>query len=90
VQVRFTASAIADLANIRVYIGKFNPAAAGMLAARLITAGRSLADFPDQGRPIGRGRREWPVVAPYVIRYRISGETIFILRIRHGRQRPLA
>jgi len=89
VQVRFTASALADLSNIRAYIGKFNPAAAGLLAASLITASRSLADFPEQGRPLGRGRREWPVVPPYVIRYRISGEMVFILRIRHGRQWPL-
>jgi len=90
VQVSFTASAIADLANIRTYIGKFNPVAAEMLAASLIIASRSLADFPEQGRSIGRGRREWPVISPYVIRYRITGETVFILRIRHGRQRPLA
>jgi toxin ParE1/3/4 len=90
VQVKFTTSAIADLISIRAYIGKFNPAAAGRMAARLLEAGNSLSDLPERGRAVGRDRRELPVVPPYVIRYRIEGETVLILRIRHGRRRPLA
>lgn len=89
-QVRLTAAALADLAQIRAYIGKFNPAAAVRLASRLLEAGNSLQEFPERGRAVGRGRREWPVVPPYVIRYRIAGQTVFILRFRHGSQRPLA
>jgi hypothetical protein len=27
-------------------------------------------------------------VPPYLIRYRIAGDTVFILRIRHGARRP--
>jgi toxin ParE1/3/4 len=89
VQVRLTASAVSDLVHIRDYIGKFNPAAASRIAARLIEAAESLEDFPEKGQAATRGRRVWPVVPPYVIRYRIEGQTIWILRFRHGRRRPV-
>jgi addiction module RelE/StbE family toxin len=89
VEVIFSPSAIDDLAQIRAYIGKFNPSAAVRMAARLIEAGNSLHELPERGRKISRGRRELPVAPPYVVRYRIKGELVEILGIRHGRQRPL-
>jgi toxin ParE1/3/4 len=89
VEVIFSPAAIDDLVQIRAYIGKFNPSAAGRMAARLLEAGNSLQDFPERGRSISRGRRELPVIPPYVIRYRIKGAVVEILRLRHGRQRPL-
>jgi addiction module RelE/StbE family toxin len=89
VQVTFAPSAIADLASIRTYIGKFNPAAAGRMASRLIEAGQSLHEIPERGRSIGRGRRELAIIPPYVIRYRIKGDVVEIIRVRHGRQKTL-
>ena len=88
-QVIFAPAAIDDLTDIRTYIGKFNPAAAGRMAARLIEAGESLHEYPERGRPISRNRRELAIVPPYVIRYRIKGEIVEIIRIRHGSRRPL-
>ncbi len=88
-QVIFAPAAIADLVSIRTYIGKFNPAAAGRMAARLLEAGQSLHEFPERGRPIGRNRREWAIIPPYVIRYRIKGDVVEIIRVRHGKQKPL-
>jgi plasmid stabilization system protein ParE len=86
VEVIFAPAAVADLVFIRGYIGRFNPAAARRMADRIKVAAISLADFPERGRPIGGNRRELSVVPPYVIRYRIKGRTVQILRIWHGAQ----
>ena len=88
-QIVFAPAAIDDLTDIRTYIGKFNPAAATRMAARLIEAAESLHEHPDRGRPISRNRRELAIVPPYVIRYRVKGDTVEIIRIRHGSRRSL-
>jgi len=54
------------------------------LAGRLIGLADSLAEFSERGRNAGGGRREMTVVWPYVLRYRVEDEAVFILRIRHG------
>lgn len=64
------------------------PIAAQRMAARLIQAGEALADFPERGRPARRGLRELAVIYPYLIRYRIMGERVQIVRIKHGAQDP--
>jgi toxin ParE1/3/4 len=87
--VVWTFGAIADLEEIRSYIGTFNPRAAQNTAGRLISAGNSLVDFPDRGRPVtGTNLRELTVAYPYIIRYRVDGDEVVILRVRHGRRRP--
>ena len=87
--VVWSLAAIVDLQEIRGYIGAFNPAAARNTASRLISAGESLVNFPARGRPVpGADLRELVVVYPYIIRYRIDGDEVVILRVRHGRRRP--
>lgn len=88
-RIIWTGSARADLENIRTYIGQFNPTAAQRMAERLIAAADSLSEFPDRGRPIANGRRELTIIWPYLLRYRVAGDIAYILRIRHGAQRPL-
>lgn len=88
-EIIWSESAIADLAGIRAYIGQFNPFAARRMAEALIAAGSGLVDFPERGRSTGRGLRELTVVWPYVIRYRVEDERVVILRVRHGKRRPL-
>jgi plasmid stabilization system protein ParE len=56
------------------------------LARRLIELADSLVQFPDRGREAGDGKREMTSVWPYIVRYRVEGDTVFILRIRHGAQ----
>jgi toxin ParE1/3/4 len=85
-RVKWTVAALSDLERVRIYIGHFNPTAARRMAERLVAAADSLADFPERGRPIGSGRRELIIVHPYVIRYRVLGDQVLVLRIRHGRQ----
>jgi plasmid stabilization system protein ParE len=56
----------------------------------LIEAGDSLAVFPHRGRPVrGTALRDWVIVYRYIIRYRIAGDIVRILRVRHGKRRPL-
>jgi addiction module RelE/StbE family toxin len=87
--VVWTVSALRDLEDIRRYIGTFNPVAARRVAARLIAAGNGLLDFPDRGRPVpDTDLREATVVYPYIIRYRVHGDRVLILRVRHGMRRP--
>jgi len=87
--VILTRSAIADLRGIREYIRQFNPDAAARVAAALVAAVDRLRNLPDRGRGIGSSRRELLAVWPYVIRYRIDGEVVVVLRVRHGKRRPI-
>jgi plasmid stabilization system protein ParE len=51
-EVLWTEAALANLRAIRAYIEQFNPMAARTLAAALIAAGDSLANFPHRGRSV--------------------------------------
>ena len=77
-----------DIIAIRDYIGQFSPLAAQRMAIRLRQAGESLRDFPNRGRPISKGRRELTIVRPYIIRYRVDGERVGVISVRHGARRP--
>ena len=87
-RVLWTEPARQDLEDIRSYIGRFSPLAAQRMAVRLRAAADSLREHPDRGRSIARGRRELTIIRPYLIRYRLDGEIVVILRIRHGARRP--
>ena len=77
-----------DLVEIRDYVGQFAPMAAQRLALRLVTAAESLPELPLRGRSIGAGRRVLVAIPPYQIRYRIMGEVVEIITIRHGAREP--
>ncbi len=78
-----------EVARIHDYIAAFNPRAAAELEGRLYELGNALADHRGRGRPVpGTRWRELVVVYPYIIRYEIRGETVRILRVRHGMRSP--
>lgn len=85
-RIIWSESARRDLEGIRAYITIFNPAAARRMAERLLAAADSLEEFGDRGRPVSGGRRELLTIRPYLIRYRIAGDVVYILRIRHAAQ----
>jgi toxin ParE1/3/4 len=77
-------AARADIGDIDRYITDDSPGAARRVVLGLIERMEGLADAPHVGRP---GR--WPntrelVVPPYVIPYRVRGQTIEILRVVHS------
>ena len=87
-RVVWSPSALRDIRHIHRYIARFNPRAAQDLARELVAAGDSLEMFPHRGRPVqGTKLREWPLVYPYIIRYRVAADHVRILRVRHGMRR---
>lgn len=71
------------------YVRERNPAAANAMLERIRRSAGRLADHPRSGRA-GRvtGTRELVVPdTPYVVPYRLVGETVQLLRVLHGAQR---
>jgi toxin ParE1/3/4 len=85
-EVVWLRAAIVQIDQIAAYVRVFDPAAADRLAQRLLALGDSLADFPLRGRPASNGAREMLIVRPYILRYRVIDDRVFILGIRHGAQ----
>lgn len=83
-RIVWTDDAVGNLEAIFTYVAAFDPSAARGLAERLIAVADSLAEFPHRGRDVGEGRHEITTVWPYILRYRVEGETVIILRVRHG------
>jgi plasmid stabilization system protein ParE len=87
-EVVWTDRAFADIEAIVAYIAsQSKPLAAQRLGQRLLAIGESLRDQPDRGRPISHGRREIAFVTPYLLRYRVKGDRVFIMEVRHGARR---
>jgi len=87
-RVVWTDESVANLESIADYIDVFSPPAARRLALRLKDAGDSLLEHPSRGRIVRGSIREPTIIFPYVIRDRVEGETVRILRVRHGARWP--
>ncbi len=92
-KVRYSPRALVQLEEIRDYIAQHNPRAAGEVVARIEELCEKLGEFPGMGHTTDQAAvRVLPVVRyPYLIFYTIIAATdeVRILRIRHGRRRPL-
>lgn len=86
VRIIWLEDAVVSLEAIRGYLRQFNPEAADRFVQRLIDAGNSLADFPNRGRLTDDGFRELVSTPPYVLRYWVADDVVYIVRIKHGRQ----
>jgi toxin ParE1/3/4 len=82
--------AIDDLSALRADIEQDDPAAAQRVALHIVTNIETLlANNPEMGRP-GRvpGTRELVILrTPFIVPYRLVGNTIQVLRIFHGARR---
>ncbi len=80
-----------DIGRLYDFLIDVNPSAAAR-AVRLIQKGaQALRDQPELGRPMDDPSKRRELVLPfgasaYVIRYRITEQTIVIIRIWHGRE----
>ena len=84
----WTRTAIRDLAEIRDYIARDNPSAAGKMAERILEASERLGSQPEMGRE-GRApaTRELIIAGTdYLIIYRIRKKKLELLRVLHGKQ----
>jgi toxin ParE1/3/4 len=88
-RIRFTATAFAEITDIRDYIAKDNPAAARAVVLRIEQVVAHIANFPHIARAIDEtGVRMFPVGPfPYLIFYTLEGNEIIIRNVRHGRRR---
>jgi toxin ParE1/3/4 len=82
--------AIADIASLRAYIEQDDPAAAQRVALHIVRSVETLlSQHPEMGRP-GRvpGTRELVIPrSPFIVPYRLQGDTIQVLRVFHGARR---
>jgi toxin ParE1/3/4 len=88
-RVAWTQRALADLQSVREYVTEFNRVAAATLVERIVMASHRLVDHPHIGRPARvAGTRELIVPrTPYLLPYRVRGQTVEILRVYHGARR---
>ena len=87
-RLEWSAFAIEDRDGIFDYIEEDSPHAAVVVDDRIRMQVRQLLQFPETGRP-GRieGTRELVIIrTPYIAAYRITGDTVRILRVLHGAQ----
>ncbi|MFI5352043.1 MAG: type II toxin-antitoxin system RelE/ParE family toxin [Candidatus Binatales bacterium] len=85
-QVRWLRRALNSLAEEAAYIARDDPGAAARIVERIVTSVERLGAHPVSGRP-GRvpGTRELVVSGtPYLVPYRVRGETVEVLRVFHG------
>ena len=80
--------AIDDVRGIVAYISQFDSDAAADMGGRLFAAGDRLMRFPHRGRLRDDGARELVTVPPYILRYEVLSDTVFILSVRHGARQP--
>jgi toxin ParE1/3/4 len=89
-RIRWTPAAAADLKNISNYLKEHHPHHRQPTMRKLYDTIRALKQWPNRGRP-GReeGTREI-LFQPlsYVAVYRVTEQTIEVLRIYHGAQGP--
>jgi toxin ParE1/3/4 len=87
-RIRWTPAAAADLQNISDYLKEHHPHYRQPTMRKLYETIRSLKNSPHRGRP-GREERTREILfppLPYVAVYRVTEQTIEVLRIYHGAQ----
>lgn len=91
-QVIFAPAAIGDLERLRNFLQPKNLAAAAMAAKAINQGVRALGELPRIGRPVGdlpEEYRDWLIDygdSGYVARYRIDGDVVVVLAIRHQKE----
>jgi len=89
-KVRYTARAFAERERIFSYLDERSPQAARRIMGRIVRRIRALERNPYSGRRTDRGELYtfWVAATPYRVYYRIDGEEVIIIHIRHTSQRP--
>jgi plasmid stabilization system protein ParE len=89
-KVRYTPRAFAERERIFLYLDERSPRAAERIIGRIVQRIRALEHNPYSGRKTDRGELYtfWVAATPYRVYYRIDGEDVIIIHIRHTSQRP--
>ena len=87
--VIWTEPANSQLADVYAYISQSSPGAAESQVKLVVSATKTLGEFPEIGR-LGRrrGTRELVIPGtPYIVVYRIRLSSVRVLAVMHGAQR---
>jgi toxin ParE1/3/4 len=89
--VVYAPRALRDLKSIGAYLTERNPKGAADILGAIKSSIDTLSFFPQIGRLVDdAGHRRMPVVRyPYLIFYRIGGNELLILHIRHSSRRAI-
>ncbi|WP_261534403.1 type II toxin-antitoxin system RelE/ParE family toxin [Burkholderia multivorans] len=91
-QVIFAPAAVRDLQRLRDFLLPKNPDAARRAGEAIRQGVQALGTHPRMGRlveDLPEHYREWPIDfgdSGYVARYRLDGETVTILAVRHQKE----
>lgn len=86
--IRWTKRALRRLDEIGAHVAEDSPEAAARVIARILSAAELLTEQPAMGR-VGRikATRELVLVdIPYIVPYRVTGDTIETLTVIHAAQ----
>jgi toxin ParE1/3/4 len=85
--LQFTHSAQRDLCRLRDFIAEKNPQAAERISLRLRKSIQRLVDLPDVGVNVAELPGVQDLISgDYIVRYTVLEDTIYILRIWHGKE----
>jgi toxin ParE1/3/4 len=89
--VVYAPRALRDLESVAAYLVERNPAGAINVLGAIKSSIDTLSFFPQIGRLVDNaGHRRVPVLRyPYLIFYRVAGDELLILHIRHTSRRPI-
>ena len=88
-KLKYTGPATNDLRNISAWIADENPARAKSFANELREACRSILIFPEASQSLDLPRNQTirrKIYGNYLIFYRVTDQTVEILRVLHGAQ----
>ncbi|WP_442855147.1 type II toxin-antitoxin system RelE/ParE family toxin [Bradyrhizobium sp. CCGE-LA001] len=88
VKLRYARRARTDIDGIHEYISHHDQRAASAVVRRIQSASQLLAKYPGLGRGTDMvGVRVFPIVPfPYLIYYRVTGDALEVIHVRHGRR----
>ncbi|OAI25941.1 plasmid stabilization protein [Methylomonas koyamae] len=80
-----------DVERLRAFLQDKNPNAAARAGQTLRDGANYLSGFPMVGRPMNDGSERRELFLPfgagaYVLRYRIDGDTLIIIRVWHSKE----
>lgn len=83
----YSVRAVADLARLRDFIARENPAAAARVAQDLVARMEQLCRFPRMGAEVAQATSPAEVrdmiFGSYVVRYSVHAQALVVLRIWH-------
>jgi toxin ParE1/3/4 len=89
--VVYAPRALRDLEGIAAHLAERSPTGAGNVLAAIKSSVDLLSFFPEIGRLVDEaGHRRLPVLSyPYAVFYRIAGDELLVLHVRHTSRRPI-